>query len=473
MKVKKAAKENSRPSFKKRKERHIMTVQEYVERARKAQAQIANYTQEQIDKIVYEGAKVIYKNAKSLAEQAVAETGLGFVEDKIAKNTETPAAFWDYLKDKKTVGVILEDKEQGLIETAHPVGVIAAITPATNPNVTPLGNFMHAVKGRNAVVICPAPRAQKSSTRTVELIREAIEKCGAPADLVQIIEDATISKSAELMGSADLIVATGSFGLTKAAYSSGKPAYGVGPGNPPVILDRGFDIEKAAKLSYVAIGSDNGILCDGENLLLYPDDEEKELFAAMRKEGIVIFEDDESIGKLRDALFIDGKSNPKLVGKNASVICEAAGIEIPADTKVIAVTVKDVGSCDILNEEILGPIVGMKSYDTFENAVDMAIRNMEESGGIGHTAGIFSNDEAHIKYFAERVPVCRLLINQPTPDAWGPSTNSLSPAVSESCGTWGNNILSGNVDYMHFINITRAVYPLDKYIPTAEEVFAD
>lgn len=449
-------------------------IQAKLDNARKALEQIKDYTQEQIDKLVYEGAKTIYKHAAELAREAVDETGLGFYEDKIGKNTDTPATFWDYLKDKKSVGIINEDPSRGLIEVAHPVGVIAAITPATNPNVTPLGNFMHALKGKNAVIIAPAPRAKKSSTHTVNLIREALVNCGAPADLIQIIEEPTIELSAELMAKADLVIATGSTGLTKAAYSSGTPAYGVGAGNPPVILDRGYDIKDAAAKSVIAVGSDNGILCDGQNLFLYPEELEAELYAAMREEGIVIFEDPEDVAKFREALFMEnGKPEPSLVGKDAPVIAKAAGFDIPAETKVLALKVADIGACDPLNEEVLGPVVSMKGYDTFENAVDMAIRNMEESGGIGHTAGIFSNDEAHVNYYAERIPVARVLVNQPTPDAWGPKTNCLSPAVSEGCGSWGNNILCGNVDYIHMINVSKVVRPLDVELPNAEELFAD
>ena len=219
-----------------------MSVQTKIDNARKAQAQIADYSQEQIDKLVYEAAKVIYEQAEPLAKMAVEETGLGKYEDKIGKNTDTPTAFWHYLKDKKSVGIINEIPEQGLLEVAHPIGVIGAVTPATNPTVTPLGNFMHALKGKNALVITPAPRAEKTTTATVALIREAMVKNGAPADLIQVIENITIEKSAELMEKCDLVIATGGPGLTKAAYSSGTPAYGVGPGNPPVILDRGYDL---------------------------------------------------------------------------------------------------------------------------------------------------------------------------------------------------------------------------------------
>lgn len=449
-------------------------VADKVKKARVAFEAIQDYTQEQVDKLIYEGAKAIYKDAERLAKMAVEETGFGNVQDKIGKNTDTPSAFWHYLKDKKSVGIINEDKSQGLIEIAHPIGVIAGITPATNPTVTPLGNFMHAVKCKNAIIISPAPRAEKTSTETVNLIRKAIKACGAPEDLIQIIEETSIPKSQELMELADLVIATGSSALTKAAYSSGTPAYGVGPGNPPVILDRGYDLDKAADMSVVAVSSDNGILCDGDNLLLYPKEEKDNFYKALEAHGTVIYTDPADIAKFRDEIFSpDGKQNPDTIGSEAVDLAKACGFDVPAGTKVIGVEVADVGSSDILNHEIMGPVVALKDYDTFEEAVDMATRNMVESGGIGHTAGIFSNDQAHINYYCERIPVARVLINQPTPDAWGPSTNALSPAVSEGCGSWGNNILAGNVDYIHMMNITKATTPLDIDIPSAEELFKD
>lgn len=449
-----------------------MTIQELVNNARKAQAQIVDYTQEQVDKLVYEGAKIIYENAKPLARLAVDETGLGNYEDKIGKNTDTAAVFWDYLKDKKSVGIINEIPELGLLEVAHPVGVIGAITPATNPTVTPLGNFMHALKGKNAVIISPAPRAKETTSKTIDLIRQSLVKNGAPADLIQVVDDVTIERSAELMSLCDLVIATGGSGLTKAAYSSGTPAYGVGPGNPPVILDRGYDLTDAAEKSFIAIGSDNGILCDGDNLLLYPEELEKDFFAELKKAGIVLFEDKADITKFREALFSpEGKVNSELVGKDAKVIADAAGVSLADGVKVMGIKIDGVGKEDFLCKEIMGPIVVLKSYDTFENAVDMAVRNMREAGGTGHTAGIFSNDKEHIRYAGEKIPVARLLVNQPTPDAWGPATNGLSPAVSEGCGTWGNNILAGNVDYIHMVNVSKIAMPLDVKVPDAAEIF--
>lgn len=449
-----------------------MTIQAKIEKARKALEQISDYTQEQVDRLVYESAKIIYLNAEPLAKLAVEETGLGKYEHKIVKNTDTAAVFYDYLKDKKSVGIINEIPEEGVIEVAHPAGVIAAITPATNPTVTPLGNFMHAIKGKNALIVSPSPRAEKTSTETVNLIREALAKNGAPKDLIQIVEETTIAKSKELMELCDLVIATGSAGLTEAAYSSGTPAYGVGPGNPPVILDRDFDLEAAAKMSLVAVGSDNGILCDGDNLLLYPRETENNFFDALRKEGIVVFDQKADVDKFRETLFPDGKINADLLGKDAPVLAKEAGLTVPDTTEVIAFKIEGVGKEDVLNHEIMGPVVILKHYDTFEEAVDIAVTNLKESGGIGHTAGLFSNNQEHIRYAAVKLPVCRVLVNQPTPDAWGPPTNSLSPAVSESCGTWGNNILSGNVDYIHLINVSKITMPLDVEAPDAASIFS-
>jgi succinate-semialdehyde dehydrogenase len=448
-----------------------MTIQQLIDNARKALEQIKDYTQEQVDKLVYESAKIIYENAEPLAKMAVEETELGKVEDKIGKNTDTATVFYDYLKDKKSVGIIKEIPEEGIIEVAHPIGVIAAVTPATNPTVTPLGNFMHAVKGKNALVVTPSPRSEKTTTETINLIREALAKNGAPKDLIQVVENTSVQKSQALMALADLVLATGGPGLTKAAYSSGTPAYGVGPGNPPVILDRDYDLDAASEMTVVAVGSDNGILCDGDNLLLYPRELEGKFFDALSKAGVVVFDKKADVNKFRAVMFHDGKVNADLLGKDAPVLAKAAGLTVPDATKVIAFKIEAIGDKEVLSKEIMGPVVVLKNYDTFEEAVDMAVKNMTESGGIGHTAGVFTNNREHVRYAGERIPVARLLINQPTPDAWGPATNGLSPAVSESCGTWGNNILSGNVDYIHLLNVSRIVLPLDKKAPDPVKIF--
>ena len=438
-----------------------MSIQAKIANARKAFEQIKDYTQEQADEMVYVSGKIIYDNAAPLARMAVDETGFGKYEHKIDKNMYTPAVFWDYLKDKKSVGIIKEVPELGLMEVAHPIGVIAAITPATGPTVTPLGNIMHALKTKNAIIVSPHPRAQGVSTKTVEFVREALAKIGAPKDLVQVLDEVSMADSRDLMEACDLVIATGSAGLTKAAYSSGTPAYGVGPGNPPVILDRDFDLDKAAEVTLESVFSDNGILCDGDNLLLYPQELESAFFDALKKVGIVVYDKDADVGKFRDLLFGDGAFNADMLGKDAPIIAKAAGFTVPDATDALAFKVHAIGKEEVMSHETMAPVVILKSYDKFEEAVDMAVRNMVESGGIGHTGGLFSDNKERIAYAAERIPVARLCINHSTTDAWGPPHNALSPAVSESCGTWGNNILAENVDFYHLLNISKVVKPLD------------
>ena len=448
-----------------------LTVQQMVEKARAAMAEIADYTQEQVDQLCFEAAKAVYKDRENLAVMAVEETGLGKVAHKIDKLDLACSMMWDYLKDKKSVGVIAEHPELGITEFAKPVGVVASISPATNPGATPVANFMQAIKGKNAVIVSPAPRAKNTSVRTCDLIRDAIVKCGAPGDLIQCIENVSIEKSGELMAAADLIVATGGAGMVKAAYSSGTPAFGVGPGNPPVILDRDFSVDDAVPIMAEASGFENGILCDGCNHFLYPQEKEAEVFEKWNAGGIVVFDKAEDVDKFRNVMFQDGKSNAEIIGKDADVIAKAAGFDIPKETEAIALKIDKVGKEEVLTHEFLGPTMTLISYDTFEEAVDKALKILTEQDGIGHGTGILSNTEEHIRYAAERIPVSRMMINQPSSDGWGPSHNGLPPTMSESCGTWGNNILSGNVDYIHFLNITRVARRLDIEWPDSEAMF--
>lgn len=448
-----------------------MSIQTLVDNARQAMADIKDYTQEQADRLVYAAAKAIHDNAEVFAEEAVAESRLGRVDHKIGKNKDTAAYFVEYLKDKKSVGIINEIQEKGLIEVAHPVGVICAVIPATNPCNTTLGNFLHAVKGKNAIIITPAPRAANTIAHTVNVIREAMVNQGAPADLIQILEAPTFESTAELMKACDLVLATGGWGLTKAAYSSGTPAYGVGPGNSFAILDRDFDLKKAAELTLVSKSADNGILCDGTNVLFYPEETEDALFAAFTELGVALFDAPAEVDKFRQAIFPGGKADPEINGKDAPVIAQAAGVDVPETTELIALKVDSVGAEDLLNKEIMAPVVRLKSYSKFEDAVDMAIAHLENEG-IGHTGGIYTHDQAHVRYAGERIPVSRMLVNQPTTDAWGPMTNGLCPAVSEGCGTWAGNILSENVDYFHLLNISKIALPREVEVPTTDSIFA-
>ena len=451
----------------------VETLQEALPLIRASQEAYSNFTQEQVDAICEKTAMAVSKMRIPLAKMACEETGYGIVVDKVTKNQYASEHIWNYMRNKKTCGIISEDRAFGVKKIASPKGVIAAITPTTNPTSTTIYKIMLALKTRNAIILSPHPHAVNCSIAAAKIMRDAAIEAGLPEHVISWISVPSLEISDVLMKSVDLIIATGGSGMVKAAYSSGTPAYGVGPGNPPVVLDRGYDLEDAAKKTVVAVGSDNGILCDGDNLLLYPQESEEAFFEALKQEGVVLFEEKKDVEEFGKVLFVNGKANPEMVGKDAPVIAEAAGFSIPKDTKVVGLKIDAVGRANILNKEIMGPIVVLKSYETFEEATAMAVQNMEEAGGIGHTAGIFSNDKKHIDYYAERIPVARVLVNQPTPDAWGPSTNGLSPAVSESCGTWGNNILCENVDYIHLINVSKIALPLDVELPSGEELFAD
>ena len=312
-------------------------MEEMVQRARVAMEEISGYTQAEVDKMLYAISKAVFEQAEPLAKLAIEETGLGRLDHKIGKNQGMATNIFASLKNKASVGVIREIPEEGLVEIAHPRGVIGSVTPTTNPTITPLGNGLMALKGKNAMIVSPHPRSKKTTKETIELMREALVSVGAPRDLLQVIEEPSIELSQELMKSVDLIVATGGPGLVKSAYSSGHPAYGVGPGNVQAILDRDFDVEVAAELSVIGRSFDNGIVCACQQSLFYPQEKEIEVLDALRAKQAAVFTEEADLTKLRDTLFIDGKANPAMIGQDPQVIAEAAGVEIPEDSQIIAV----------------------------------------------------------------------------------------------------------------------------------------
>lgn len=436
-----------------------MTMQEMVQQAREAMEKISGYDQAQVDAMLFAVSKAVFDQAEPLAKLAIEETRLGRLDHKIGKNQGMATNIFASMKGKKSVGVLREIPEEGLIEVAHPVGVIGSVTPTTNPTITPLGNGLMALKGKNAMIVSPHPRSKKTTKETIELMREALVSVGAPRDLLQVIEEPSIELSQELMRSVDLIVATGGPGLVKAAYSSGHPAYGVGPGNVQAILDRDFDLAAAAELSVIGRSFDNGIVCACQQSLIYPQEKEVELFEQLAEKGAAVITDETALNQLRGALFIDGRANPDLIGQDPEVIAAAAGIEIPADSQIIAVKVTKVGADEWFCKEKMAPILALKSYDTFEEAVDFARENLLLEGS-GHSAGLFSHSKEHRIYAGEILPVSRLVVNQPTIDAGGSPVNGLNPTVSLGCGSWGNNIISENLTYTHLINISRIAMPI-------------
>ena len=434
-------------------------VSELVEKARVAQAVIENYTQEQVDALCKAMAKAIFDNAEPLARMAVDETGMGVYEDKVNKNKGKARVIWSDMKGGKSVGIIRQLPELGLTEVAKPMGVVGAITPTTNPIVTPMCNAMFALKGRNAIIVGPHPRSKKCSTRACELMQEAIVKLGAPADLLQCVAEPTIEISGEIMKQCDVCISTGGAGMVKAVYSSGRPGMGVGPGNCQAIIDEDYDDMAGACSAIVQNRSfDLGIPCIGEQTAHVPAAREEEFKKAMVAAGSYLVEDEETIAKFRELFFPGGKPymNRKFVGHTVQQVGAMIGLEIPADRIGICLKCQSKGTEDLLNKEILCSITRYRTYETFEDGVDAACHNLLDWEGAGHSSSIWSHNEEHISYAANRVPVGRLHVNQPTRG----NNNGLNMTVTVGCGSWGNNSICENLQYYHLMNKTKVTVTL-------------
>lgn len=434
---------------------YIMSVVELIEKARVAQKEFESFTQEQVDVIVREIGKTVYDNAEMLAKMAVDETGMGVYEHKVAKNKGKAKVIWNDLKDKKSVGEISRNPVTNIVEIAKPIGVVGAVTPTTNPVVTPMCNAMFALKGRNAIVIAPHPRSKKCSSETVRLINERIEKLGAPKNLIQIIEEPSIEKTNELMQAADVIVATGGMGMVKAAYSSGKPAFGVGAGNVQVIVDRDVDFVETAKKIIEGRTFDNGIICSGEQTVISHEDDYGKVMDAFIQNGAYLVSKPEDREKLKNTLFVNGSLNKDVVGQSTQKIAQLAGIEIPANTRVLLIESDKYGRDEVLCKEKMCPVLTMLKYKNFDEAVHIAKTDLEMEGN-GHSAAIHSNSMEHIKHVGEALSVSRLVVNAPSATTAGGSFyNGFAPTTTLGCGSWGNNSISENFTYKHLINISR------------------
>lgn len=447
-------------------------VDSLVEKARVAQKQIENYTQEQVDALCREIARTVYDNAEMLAKMAVEETRMGVYENKVAKNKGKARVIWNDLKGKKSVGIINRYPDQGIIEVAKPMGVVAAITPTTNPIVTPMCNAMFAVKGRNAIIVGPHPRSKVCSTKTVELINERLAKLGAPENLIQCVPEPTMEISGLLMKTCDVVLATGGPGVVKAAYSSGKPSYGVGAGNVQCILDEDVDYAKAVPMIIEGRIFDNGIICSGEQNAITPASKVDELIAEYKKNGGVIVEDLAQVDALRNAMFPGGVMNKDLVGQSALKVAEAAGIDVPADTRVLLVKAPAYGKEDYFSKEKMCPVMALYTYNTWEEAIAIADANLAVEGR-GHSVAIHSNNQEHIEAAAQVLPVSRFLINQVCATNNGGSLfNSLSATTTLGCGSWGGNTISENLSWKHLFNVSRiATVRPGAVAPTDEEIW--
>ncbi len=449
-------------------------VKELVSNARAAQAVYEDFTQEQVDAIVRDMAKYVYDNAETLARMAVDETGIGNYEDKILKKKGKARVIWNNLKGKKSRGIIGEDAENNLVFVAKPMGVVGAVCPVTNPIATPMCNGMFALKAGNAVIFAPHPKAQKCTEHLTKEFMKVVKKHGGPDNLVQTIKKGSVEKTQELMKSVDVVVATGGGAMVKSAYSSGKPSYGVGAGNVPVIIDRGVDIKDAVGKIVLGAAFDNGIICSHEQFVLTPEESYDETVKEFNDTGKVWFtKDEKQIQKLREVVFVDGHLNKDVVGRTPREIGAMAGIDVPASARIILLPAKGAGTADILAKEKLCPVVAILSYKTFDEAVSKAKANLLVEGA-GHSAALHSNNEKNIRNAGVELPISRLVVNQASSlTAGGSLTNGFAPTTTLGCGSWGGNSISENLDYKHLMNVSRIGKVITgKKVPTDEEIWA-
>lgn len=430
----------------------------YIQRARTAQAEYERCSQGQVDQAVKAIAQVVYENAQMLAEMAVEETGMGNVRDKTIKNQAKAGMIWNSLRGKKSRGIIDRDEMTGITKVAKPVGVVAAITPCTNPIVTPMSNAMFALKGGNAIIVTPHHKAIKCSTFAVELMNKALANIGMPRNLIQILDVQSRENTKNLISAADVVVATGGAGMVHAAYSSGRPALGVGAGNVQCILDEGIDYSAAVPKVIAGRIFDNGIICSGEQSVICPSADYEKILGIFEQNGAYVVRSTEEKERLRNALFSDGAPNRHSIGQSPQKIAELAGIRLPEGIVVLVVPADGTAETDLLGKEKMAPVLTAYKWGTFEEAVDIAYRNLEVEGK-GHSVSIHSDNKEHIEYAGNRLPVSRIVINQTcATSAGGSYFNGLAPTNTLGCGSWGHNSISENLDYIHLINVSRIAY---------------
>jgi succinate-semialdehyde dehydrogenase len=435
-------------------------IDEMVSKSKSAQIEFEKFSQEGIDKIVKAIARVVFDNAEKLAKMAVEETRMGNFEDKVMKKLGKSRIIWNSLKGKKSVGILEYDKVSQIALVAKPMGIIGAVTPCTNPVVTPMCNVMFALKGRNSIIIAPHPRAKKCGKFLVDLFNEALLKYNAPRDLVQIIEEPSKELTQELMKKVDVVVATGGMGMVKAAYSSGKPAFGVGVGNVQVIIDRDADIKEVVPKIITGRAFDNGIICSAEQTVMVPEEKFNELVSEFKAHNCHLISDKDEKERLRKTLFTDGVPNKDVIGQDVEKISSIAEIKVPAGTKVLIVETDGIGRSDVFCKEKMCPVLALTKYKDFEHAVEIAQTNLDFEGK-GHSVTIHSNTKENIEYAGVNLKVSRILINQICATSNGGSFfNSLAATTTLGCGSWGNNSISENLDYKHLINISRIAYPI-------------
>lgn len=429
---------------------------EKIKEIRKAQKIFSTYTQEQVDKIFKAAATAANQQRIPLAKLAKEETGMGIAEDKVIKNHYASEYIYNAYKHTKTCGVIEEDKINGIKKVAEPIGVIAGIVPTTNPTSTAIFKALLALKTRNGIIFSPHPRAKQCTIASAKVVLDAAVKAGAPENIIGWVDTPSVELSNEVMKNSDLILATGGPGMVKAAYSSGKPAIGVGSGNTPAVIHKSADIKTAVSSIIVSKTFDCGMICASEQSVVVDEsiyDKVKEEFTFR---GCYFLKKNE-IDKVRKTILIDGKLNAKIVGQTAFTIAALAGVKVPEDTKILLGEVDNVDISEAFAHEKLSPVLGMYKFKTFDEAIQKAHRLIKD-GGYGHTASLFINqatEKEDLHSFEYAMKACRIVIN--TPSAHGGIGDlynfKLAPSLTLGCGSWGGNSISQNVEAMHLVNV--------------------
>ena len=433
----------------------VEALQERMTIMRRAQREFAKFTQEQVDRIFFEAAMEANKARIPLAKMAVEETGMGVMEDKVIKNHYASEYIYHAYRNTKTVGVLEEDPAFGIKKIAEPIGLVAAVIPTTNPTSTAIFKALLCLKTRNAILISPHPRAKKCTAEAARIVYEAAVKAGAPEGIIGCIEFPSLELTGELMHEADIILATGGPGMVHAAYSSGKPALGVGAGNTPVIIDESADIKLAVNSIIHSKTFDNGMICASEQSVTVLDGIYDEVRAEFERRGCYFLKGDE-LDKVRHTILINGALNAKIVGQSAHTIAQLAGVDVPEETKILIGEVESVELSEEFAHEKLSPVLAMYHAKDFDEALDKA-EKLVCDGGHGHTASLYIHpaQKEKIMKHAERMEACRIVIN--TPSSFGGIGDlynfKMAPSLTLGCGTWGGNSVSENVGVKHLLNV--------------------
>ncbi len=433
----------------------VEALQERMRIMRAAQREFSHFTQEQVDHIFFEAAMAANKARIPLAKMAVEETGMGVMEDKVIKNHYASEYIYHAYRNTKTVGVIEKDDAFGIKKIAEPIGLVAAVIPTTNPTSTAIFKALLCLKTRNAILISPHPRAKKCTAEAARIVYEAAVKAGAPEGIIGCIEYPSLELTGELMHEADIILATGGPGMVHAAYSSGKPALGVGAGNTPVIIDETADIKLAVSSIIHSKTFDNGMICASEQSVTVLDSIYNEVRDEFERRGCYFLKGDE-LDKVRHTILINGALNAKIVGQSAYTIAKLAGVDVPEETKILIGEVESVDISEEFSHEKLSPVLAMYHAKNFDEALDKA-ETLVCDGGHGHTASLYIHpaQKEKILRHAERMEACRIVIN--TPSSFGGIGDlynfKMAPSLTLGCGTWGGNSVSENVGVKHLLNV--------------------